>query len=86
MRTSSFRRHLPIGLAFFALSIARVHAQTYTTIDFPGGFNTSAYSINDLGDVVGHYDDADGNTHGFLLHRGQYTTIDVPGAMLGMRV
>ena len=51
---------------------------TYTTIDDPsttGG--TILTSINDLGQIVGHYDDASGN-HGFLYSGGTYTTIDDP--------
>ena len=39
-----------------------------------------ALGINDPGQVVGTYVDADGNRHGFLLSKGLYTTLDVPGA------
>jgi hypothetical protein len=35
--------------------------------------------INPAGDLVGLYG-AGGTTHGFLLHEGTFTTIDVPGA------
>lgn len=46
-----------------------------------GGVNFSeAFKINNRGDVVGDYDD--GATHGFLLHKGELTTLDFPGADL----
>jgi hypothetical protein len=37
--------------------------------------------INDAGQIVGFYRDARGAAHGFLLSGGQYTAIDVPGAV-----
>jgi uncharacterized membrane protein len=58
---------------------------SFVSIDMPcsacgGGIanSTTAYGINPAGDVVGTYSDAVGQ-HGFLLSRGQFTTIDVPG-------
>jgi hypothetical protein len=30
--------------------------------------------------MLGWYDDADGHTHAFLLRRGRFSTIDVPGS------
>jgi uncharacterized membrane protein len=30
---------------------------------------------------VGSYTDAAGNSHGFLLDQGSYTTLDVPGSI-----
>lgn len=36
--------------------------------------------INDLGQIVGYYEDEDHNTNGFLYSDGTYTTINVPGA------
>ena len=39
-------------------------------------------SINDLGQIVGRYDDASGS-HGFLYSGGIYTTIDDPLATCG---
>ena len=41
---------------------------------------TSARGINARGDIVGFYVDTAGRQHGFLLSRGQYTTIDFPQA------
>jgi uncharacterized membrane protein len=39
----------------------------FTTIDFPGGHAAAAFGINTGGDIVGPYNDASGNGHGFLL-------------------
>jgi probable HAF family extracellular repeat protein len=52
----------------------------FTRIDFPGAVNTVARGLNDRGQVVGGYLDADGRFHGFLWDKGRFTTIDVPGA------
>ncbi len=32
-------------------------------------------------DIVGDFDDADGNSHGFILSRGRFHTIDIDGAV-----
>jgi uncharacterized membrane protein len=50
---------------------------SFTTIDVPGATLTAVFGLNDLGDVVGSYIDADRARHGFLLSGGNYTTIDV---------
>src|SRR5579859_3145958 len=49
----------------------------------PGGIarRTAINGINPGGDIVGLYTDAVGMQHGFLLSRGQFTTLDVPGAV-----
>ena len=52
----------------------------FTRIDVPGAAQTQAIGINDRGQVVGEYLDADGMVHGFLWDKGRFTTIDVPGA------
>jgi probable HAF family extracellular repeat protein len=44
---------------------------------FVGVTQTVGYGINDLGMVVGSYNDAVGD-HGFVLERGIYTPIDFP--------
>jgi hypothetical protein len=40
----------------------------FTTIDFPGGHATAGFGINARGGIVGPYNDAGGNGHGFLLN------------------
>src|SRR5713101_1258885 len=54
-------------------------AATWTTIDVPGANATGVFRINNLGQMVGFYDDALNATHGFLLSGGTFTTIDFPG-------
>ena len=39
---------------------------------------TSPNGINDRGQVVGEYTDADGMVHGFLWDKGRLTTFDGP--------
>ena len=41
---------------------------------------TVAQGINNAGEIVGLYADADDTNHGFILSKGVYTTIDVPGS------
>lgn len=45
---------------------------------------TAAGEINSAGDIVGVYTDGIGMQHGFLLRGGQFTTIDVPGSLVGV--
>ncbi len=54
---------------------------------FTGVDQTLGYGINDLGIVVGNYNDATGD-HGFILENGTYTPIDValPGAQNGTTI
>jgi hypothetical protein len=53
---------------------------TFTRIDFPGATETDAQGINDSDQIVGTYDEAIGQSHGYLLDGGSFTSIDVPGA------
>jgi probable HAF family extracellular repeat protein len=53
----------------------------FTRIDFPGASLTAASGINNRGQVVGGYLDAEGRPHGFLWDKGRFTTIDGPGAV-----
>jgi uncharacterized membrane protein len=66
---------------------------SFTTIDNPAGGHgppgplgpqgTTLYDINAAGDVTGRFIDSDNRTHGFVLHRGIFSTIDDPTAGLG---
>jgi probable HAF family extracellular repeat protein len=54
----------------------------YTTLDVPGAMETrAAFGINDSGQIVGLYYDANSHSHAFLLSGGVYTTVDVPDAV-----
>lgn len=52
----------------------------FTTVDVPGAVLTNAQGINLQGDIVGTYNDASGQQHGFLRSGGQYRVIDFPNA------
>ncbi len=74
--------HLPHVSALTGLNVASKPPKpptqcgeplTFTTIDFPGSNGTNALDINDFGDIVGSYS---GQTNGFLLSGGIYTTIN----------
>src|SRR5262249_12641830 len=51
----------------------------YVTIDPPYASGSSAWGINNLGQIVGQYHTGD-ETHGFLLRKGVYTTLHRPGS------
>ena len=61
----------------------------FTTIDPPGAAFTNALGINSAGQIVGRFCTTvailcmpdTGNVHGFLFSGGEFTTIDVPGAV-----
>ena len=54
---------------------------SFVTLDPPGSVDTRAFGISDAGDIVGLYITSDARTRGFLLKRGVYTSIDVPGSI-----
>ena len=47
---------------------------------YPDAVRTGAFDINALERIVGGYFDASGVSHGFLLRKGVFTSIDPPGA------
>lgn len=91
-RVSTSRIYLTLTSCGLLLA-GRSAAQTYniSTIDVPcaactGGIAraTSAIGINPAGDIVGGYTDAAGHQHGYILSRGEFTTLDVPGELAGV--
>jgi uncharacterized membrane protein len=71
---------ITLGLIWVVSAPGMARAQyAFTQIDVPGGVATYANG-NVMHRVVGEFDDADGNTHGFVLRRGEFTQFDVPGA------
>jgi hypothetical protein len=77
------------GLLLSAPGLTQAQYRFYT-IDVPGATRTSANG-NSTHEIAGDFDDADGNTHGFVLNKitvenlskslaGVFTTIDRPGA------
>src|SRR5262245_28140651 len=59
----------------------------YTTLVPPNSYASSAYGINDRGDIVGNYDTPGpgGESNGFVLSNGVYTPI-VYGVLTGTNV
>ena len=53
---------------------------TFTAISVPGAVSTSAFGINDAGQIVGQFNTKSG-TFGFVDNGGTFTTINVPGAV-----
>ena len=53
--------------------------RTITHIEFPNATGTKAYGVNDRGTVIGVYIDTDGNTRSFMLRKGRYRNMDLPG-------
>src|SRR5215813_6868775 len=54
----------------------RVHLATRCSV--PRAFNTYVHGINDLGQIVGSYDDSRGK-HGSLYMAGTFSSLDIPG-------
>lgn len=54
---------------------------TFSTVDVPAelGAFASAYGINNAGVVVGNFVTVDGNLDGFLVQKGDFTDVAVPG-------
>jgi uncharacterized membrane protein len=56
----------------------------YTTIDVLGAFGTNAWKVTPQGKILGGYSDGSAEHHMFLLTRNGFTTVDVPGASIGV--
>ena len=46
----------------------------------PGATSTSAFGINDSGEIAGFFSDSTGQSHGFILSSGLFHVVDVAGA------
>jgi hypothetical protein len=72
----------PIGMAGALVDDGFVPNPTadkaYASIDYPGALLTSAFSINNAGNIVGFYQDASKNLHGFFYNRvtASFASID----------
>jgi probable HAF family extracellular repeat protein len=72
---------LCLGLLLSAVTPAQDLSFTFTTIDVPGGLpGSTAWGINDAGQIVGSFTDSTGGGHGFVYTDGSFAIIDVPGA------
>jgi len=69
---SRARRHVPVlvslaALLFFA---SPAGAQMFTSFDYPGGFNTNAFAINERGDIVGFSDGSNRSARAVIITDG----------------
>ena len=64
------------------VSAFEIGANDYITkpINFPVASDTTAYGINDNGDIAGFYTDSAGKSHGFVYADNNFSTVDVAGA------
>jgi uncharacterized membrane protein len=59
----------------------KVEGGVYALLDLPSYVVSSdARDVNPSGEIVGAWVDSSGKSHGFLLNRDGFTSIDVPGA------
>ena len=79
MRRALFVLLLVIGMVVGGIQAVRAASDGFTVIDVPGSVGTEARGINDPGQIVGDYQDANG-LHGFLLSDSTFTLIDAPAA------
>ena len=54
---------------------------TIITLDPFGSTFSQALGVNDLGEIVGSYVGADGNTHGYIENNDVFTSFDPPGSV-----
>src|SRR3989440_8460826 len=81
--TMTTRRLLvAVALGLFLAVPGPAKAQyRFTTIDVPSATST-AVNGDSTNAIAGQFDDAAGDTHGFVLtNNGDFTQIDVPGAI-----
>jgi probable HAF family extracellular repeat protein len=68
-------------VTYFEEGIVMSTALSYETIDPPGSTYTFAEGINKQGQIVGFFQNSNGQEYGFLDSGGTYTTIEFPGSV-----
>ena len=71
MTTQRMLATVALGLFLAAPGLAKAQ-YNFTTYDVPGSTRT-AVNANSTHAIAGEFDDADGNTHGFVLSNGVFT-------------
>jgi hypothetical protein len=75
-------------IVFTLLALAGSSAQAqrykYASIDYPNAIRTRTWGISPGCVIVGDYLDSAHVQHGFLLVRGRYVTVEVPGSLIGL--
>ncbi len=76
------RTLLALSAGLLALSLtSAASAYQFTTLDHPDALGlTYALGVNNHGEVAGAYLGSDGAFHGYVLKKGVYRALDVPGA------
>jgi len=59
----------------------RIQSYSFFAVPDAAQYSTYADAINDKGQIVGTFFDANGVAHGFIKEGETYTSLDVPGAM-----
>ena len=78
------RKRITLAASLLALAVnagADEPSPRFTTIDFPASVATTAFGINEGGEIVGSYRDASSRTHGFVKTGELYRPINYPGAI-----
>jgi len=78
--TSAGATGIALVFAILVVSVAPAWSQP-APIDFPGARDTRPQAISATGVISGVYVSQDRRTHGFVLDRGEFTSIDFPGAI-----
>jgi hypothetical protein len=60
--------------------------KTVTSITYPGSINTQVTGFGPAGQIVGYYYDNHDYSHGFVLYKGVYTTVEPPSGSYGLVV
>jgi YVTN family beta-propeller protein len=68
------------GVTFSNAAAPIIENYCFETIDYPGAIETDVAQSNDAGYAVGWYVDQARVNHGFLYHRGHFTSYDFPGS------
>ena len=77
-------KRISLAAAFLAVALnaaADEPSLHFTTIDFPGSVATTAFGVNEGGEIVGSYRDASSRTHGFVKTGDLFRAINYPGAI-----
>ena len=73
---------LAAGILAVGISVAAdERSPRFTTVDFPGSVATTAFGVNERGEIVGNYRDSSNRTHGFVKTGDLFRAIDYPGAV-----
>ncbi len=84
MQVTGYVTQTPNAIAGFMLDFTYNPNLTFTNVTsvyVPGSAATIPIKINNRGQMVGIYYDSKNAVHGFLFSKGQYSSIDFPGAV-----